>query len=462
MVEWLLSDEPLNLYTEFSQSKVAEEDSRLEHLTSTPGRFEFVVSKWLGNRSRHAPRTFRLLPQEAKIAWYRPFMLTCDADELVLHCAVAAVETEESISLVRYLIKTCPWSLEAKDSSSNTPLLTAAYFGRVESMKLLIAAGANESARSRSGETVVHRMMSEVEEPSQLKEALDLLDSDLRAHLFKQRSNLENGGMTPLHLLVHRFRFRTSAGTYKCEQIFELLLEYSKGIEVDMLNAAGDSVLHTAVMAQSPWLTRLLVSFRPMLLYRENAVGRTPPELAHHEYMSGVFSSPRNSGPSEVCHSPEAWLRRIHEAAQPSRPAEYAASVGKVWEICRTEMARYPSTRRLVSLHEANDVAKRLGEEYTSSRYFSTGPGVGDDNDKNSNQGDDNEIFGVVEGWLAYNTRSAWKRYSSREEKERAREARLGEVCKECGHRHPAEDAETYEDVLDVYSSDEESVDTCD
>ena len=54
MVEWLLSDQPLQLYTEFSKSKAAKEDSRLKHLRTVPGRFESVVSKWLGNRSKHA------------------------------------------------------------------------------------------------------------------------------------------------------------------------------------------------------------------------------------------------------------------------------------------------------------------------------------------------------------------------------------------------------------------------
>lgn len=53
MVEWLLSDEPLRLYTEFSKSKAAKNDSRLKLLTTVPGRFESVVSKWLGYQRTH-------------------------------------------------------------------------------------------------------------------------------------------------------------------------------------------------------------------------------------------------------------------------------------------------------------------------------------------------------------------------------------------------------------------------
>ena len=53
MVEWLLSDEPLRLYTEFSRSKAAENDSRLKLLTAVPGRFEKMVSKWLGYQRKN-------------------------------------------------------------------------------------------------------------------------------------------------------------------------------------------------------------------------------------------------------------------------------------------------------------------------------------------------------------------------------------------------------------------------
>lgn len=365
-------------------------------------------------------------------------MLTYDADELVLHCAVMATETEESIDLVKYLIKTCLWSLEAKDALSNTPLLTAASLGRVQFMRLLIAAGADESVRNSSGENVIHRLVSEVEESDQFKAALDLLDADLRAYLFKQRCNLENGGLTPLHRLVGESRNDASHYTRQREQILELLLEYSKGVEIEMLNAAGDSVLHTAVMRRSPWLTQFLVDFHPKLLYRENAVGQTPAELACHNYMAEFFVEPSNTMPREQGSGPDEWMRSIRAAAKSSPPSKYANSAGGVWEICRTEMARHPDKRSLVSLHEANDVAKRLGEQYTSSRYVSSGPCV-DDYEESEQGADDEATKFVVQSWRN-NRQSAWKQHKTEEELERERQARLGKMCTECGHRHPVEE----------------------
>jgi hypothetical protein len=50
-VEWLLSDAPLRLYTEFAKSKAAREDSRFKHLAQGPGGFEGAVARWLGNQS---------------------------------------------------------------------------------------------------------------------------------------------------------------------------------------------------------------------------------------------------------------------------------------------------------------------------------------------------------------------------------------------------------------------------
>lgn len=61
-VEWLMSEEPLKLYVEYSQSKAAREDSRLKHLTTVPGRFENVVARWLGNRGECTSVASRRIP----------------------------------------------------------------------------------------------------------------------------------------------------------------------------------------------------------------------------------------------------------------------------------------------------------------------------------------------------------------------------------------------------------------
>lgn len=315
--------------------------------------------------------------------------------------------------------------LEVRDTSKNTPLLTAARFGRAGFMKLLIGAGADESARNKSGENIIHLLalhLTNRTNPSQYKVALDLLDEDLRTHLFTQRTTLEHGAVTALHRLVYKFSNDHSPKAKNSEDLIKLHLKYSEGVELEMLNSAGDSPLHSAVMAMSPWLTRLLVGFGPKLLYRENAVGRTPAELAYHTHISSVFGVPDNTKPRPRCSTPSQWLNATREDAEPSPPNPYTASADEVWDLCRTEMARYPSRRRLVSLFEANDVAKRIGEQYTSSRYFSGGP----HNDGNDGKVEDRDLS---EEWTRYGG-TAWHQPKTGEEEE------PGEVCEGCGHRH--------------------------
>ena len=372
-------------------------------------------------------------------------ILTSMADELVLHCAVMAEETEESIGLVKNLLKTYPAALEARDTNNNTPLLTAAYLGRQKFMKLLIKAGADESVRNKSGENMIHRLTYKVVDATEFKTALDLMDEDLRAHLFKQRTTLDSGGMTPLHSLCERL-----AGSWAWsydglnsedhEAIVKLLLEYSKGVEIDMLNAAGDSVLHTTVMQSSSWLSQVLVDFHPKLLYRENAVGRTPAELAYHMFLAQIFVEPNNRGTYGKCRNPEGLLSTVRAEAVPAPPKKHQKNPDKVWELCRAKLEENPDKRRLVSLYEANDVAKRLGEKYTSSRYFSTRR-IADDDDENSETAEPEEVVDLVGQWTGNLDNTAWDRQKKRDEERKAREARE-ESCGECGHKHLPEDEE--------------------
>lgn len=451
-VEWLLSEEPLKLYVEYSQSKAAREDSRLKHLTTAPGRFENVVARWLGNRgeciSVFVSHCFE------NVSCPVSSVLTLSVEELVLHSAVIA---EDAIDLVKYLVKAFPVSLEARDNLSNTPLLAAAYLGRVECMKVLIEAGADQSVRNSSGENVTHRMVQHVEKANRLRSALDLLDEDLRLDLLTQRTSLESGGMTPFHLLVNKFQ-NNHNNFHNRVKILRTLFEYSKGAGIEMLNSAGHSPLHTAVMAKSVWLTKLLVELCPRLLYREDAVGRTPTEVAGQKYLAEVFERPRYATHRAKYDTPRAWLNHAVPGAERDRWAwnysytgtgEWNPDNGEVWRICREAMERYPDRRRLLSLHEANDVANRIGQQYVSGRYYNHRSRDDEDAEQEAMDGEDvekadeNVVDDVFGQWARGGVRSAWNRQLTEEERKRKREPGLQlEVCGECGHGHAREEKE--------------------
>ncbi|KAH6682113.1 hypothetical protein F5X68DRAFT_233828 [Plectosphaerella plurivora] len=416
-VEWFLSDAPHRQYVEFGKSDAAGIDPRLKHLLSAPGGFERAVTKWLGNQN-----------------------------ELALHFAVLGRPGKAANEVVEYLAEACPGSLEFKSTSGDTPLLLAFSSGRIDFAKTLIAAGADQSARNGRGDNIIHVVLEYEPKADRLRPMLELIDPELRMHLLLQRNNLQDAGATPLHAWVDRYCQTTrqrpnyysahasSAGyTYKYNNyeskeegiaVLKLLLEYSKGGELEMLNGAGDTPLHSAVMAGNLDIVEGLLEFNPQLLYRENAVGRTASEVALGFVMSKKFKSPESIhgvtrhlhnfiGNILVQRSPEEyakdkelseskgispWVRRSAKEHAQTTPyyrgydnQRNEKNSAAVWEAIEAALGRHPGQRRLVSLNEANDVARRLGEKYNSARYFSMRPrnDDGDDEEKDSEDGND-------------------------------------------------------------------------
>ncbi|CEI64211.1 hypothetical protein FVEN_g9050 [Fusarium venenatum] len=402
-VEFFLGDAPHRLYGEFAKSKASKEDYRFKHLKESPGGFDRAISKWLGADN-----------------------------ELVIHCAVLANSGENSNEVLEFLTETFPAAIEKKNTEGDTPLMVACRLGRIDAVKILLSANADQSARNQKGENILHAALACNPKDYQLRELLDLLDTDLRSHLFLQKKNLAENGTTPLHAWVsqasgvqpdntnsyHR-RYYGYRGAYDGKEqemirMLNLLLEYSKGGELEMLNGAGDTCLHTAIMMDMIALTQALIKFRPSLVYRENAVGRTPAELAHDRLTSQKFEMPGYPGRSRkdgvrdaLVDDPKNFIREVEiEAHTPEQRKEFLEALGLsdnykanevslirtamgikkehsnksldnktiggiLWDLCRTAMQKYPGKRRLVTLNEANDVAKRLGEKYSASRYFS-------------------------------------------------------------------------------------------
>ncbi|KAF3344776.1 hypothetical protein VD0002_g1466 [Verticillium dahliae] len=410
-VEWFLSDAPLRCYVEFGQSKTASEDPRLKHLSNAPGGFDRAVGKWLGIQN-----------------------------ETVLHCAVMGPSNEKTNKVIQYLIQACPSSLEYKTTSGDTPLWLAFHLGRVDFAKTLIEAGANQSVRNKQGQNIIHAALQWLPKAHSLKDMLELMDDKLRAHLLLQRSNLQDEGTTPLHSWVNKFpdnydhtRWTKYANKEEATAVLDLLLGYSEGAELAMLNGAGDTPLHSAVNKNSMVLIEALLTYRPSLLYRENAVGRTPAEVAHTRVISKRFDQPRSlpshfndwNGPS---HLPQRNADNfVNEKRGRDIKTQSKDKNEETWDLLAEYLERYPAPRRLVSLSEANDVAKRLGEEYKASRYFSIQARGDDDDDEKAEEDDETSLdFASTQksshGW------QAWKPDNAEQES--------SDVCVGCGERH--------------------------
>ncbi|KAJ2988752.1 hypothetical protein NUW58_g3814 [Xylaria curta] len=353
-VEWFLGDAPMRHYREFGASKVAREDPRLKHLNESPGGFDRAITKWLGIQN-----------------------------DYVIHCAVLGPLGDSTNKLIEYLIKVYPSSFEAKSDLGHSPLYLACLMGRVQFAKTLIDAGADQSVKDKEFNNVIHACLKNRPKPDQLRQMLELFDPELRTHMFRQRNNLSHGGDTPLHFWLKNanalsytwdYTNRGSRRILEDENVdnvklLRLLLEFSKGEELEILNGSGDTVLHTAVVRLLSEQTKVLLEQNPKLLYRENTVGRTPGEIAYD-----VFTNSKVEGldPIEINankrftktlleRSPESFI----SAVQPKKSRKDG-----IWAIVQEHLAKTEGKRRLVSLNEANDVARRLGESYSWQRYY--------------------------------------------------------------------------------------------
>ncbi|RYP54832.1 hypothetical protein DL768_000396 [Monosporascus sp. mg162] len=365
-LEWFLSGTPMRHYLEFGSSKAAREDPRLKYLTKASGGFDRAITRWLGMQN-----------------------------DLVIHCAVMGPLGDQTNRLIEYLIKVCPSSFEAKSDRGYTPLYLACLLGRVQFAETLIKAGADQSVKDKECNNIIHAALTNNPKVDRLRSLLTLLDPELRSDMFKQRNQLAHGGDTPLHYWIkkadatpymyslHRklsiySRRNTPKESKSSVNLLSLLLEFSKGAELEILNGSGNTVLHSAVFLDLPGHMRVILENNAQLLYRENTVGRTPAEIAYDRFIASKLSSgdavrsidTRRTGrlADLVNENPHSYA--CDQPGEPERPDR-----GLVWEAAAEYLARTEgsSKRRLVSLNEANDVAKRISESYAGERYYQKG-----------------------------------------------------------------------------------------
>ncbi|ORY09194.1 ankyrin repeat protein [Clohesyomyces aquaticus] len=357
-VEWFLSDTPARNYLDFGEAY--KSDKLIAHLNKSAGGFDKCLSTWLGARR-----------------------------ELTLHCAVMAPPRNETTKLVEYLIKKMPESIHIKSSQGNTPLSLAFSLGRIEAAKLLTAAGGDQTVRDRNGANLIHLLSETIitneDRLKLLKEFLDLIDKRLVSSLLSERSSQEPGSLTPLMWWLRKYASVTPA-------VLKVLLEFAEptGNEhLEMLDGSGDTPLHYAVKSMKLQWLELMLQYRPDLLYRENAVGRTPYEVAEDVYTAKCVSDAPNVQAQSATGS---IVSRSTECFAPDHVVEESVDAERVWRFCEKFSKENPGKRRLVSLLDANEVAKRLSLRYQARlRYGAVNDGDGDgESDVESEVGEDN------------------------------------------------------------------------
>ena len=335
-LEYFLSDAPLRRYTEFTKSHSS--DKRIAALSKSEGGLQNTLENWLGARN-----------------W-------------LIHLAVMSKPNKDgSNPALDFLIRTLPQCIEEKDLRGNTPLQLAFELQRYYAVKALIAAGANQMTRNAKGENILHTVLTNFSHLHFLRNVISLIEPGLVKPLLLERCSGEDpGSLTPLaqlirHNLVHR---EDACG------ILELLLGYSGGKDLEMLDGAGDYPLHYLVRKNHTKLAKYVIDYNPNLLSMENATGQTPQDVANTSYLRWRMDNPptvKNSNHfyySYYHEEPAGLLERSpNEFIKPEREGDDRITDDALgmWRMCR-QMAGAASTnkRRLVSLHDANEIAKRL------------------------------------------------------------------------------------------------------
>ncbi|KAH6619681.1 hypothetical protein B0J18DRAFT_251413 [Chaetomium sp. MPI-SDFR-AT-0129] len=360
-VEWFLSDAPLRHYLTFAKSKAARDDEKLKHLARAPGGFDAAISKWLDDQS-----------------------------ELVLHAAVSAAPSKGSTELVAYLAKTQPALLEVKSALGVTPLMLAYRLGRLDAARALVNAGADQTTKDYGRNNLFHTALHHDPGLKELKAMLDLLNPGVLASMVKERTKLENDGRTPLHQYLADAVSQRIKSPNEVVQMLKLFADISTETTqqaLRMLDGTGDTPLHTILKSEvGTAVLRAILDLDPSLLSYENAVGRTPAEMAHDRYLAvRVRAQPGGKqhyhNPDLVYAPPENFLETAK--CEEAREHEDDTAIARNWRLCAAILEHSGQPKRtLVSLNSANLVAKRLGEQRSAigGRYgFTLGKEVEDD-----------------------------------------------------------------------------------
>ena len=270
-----------------------------------------------------------------------------------------------SLEMIQYLIRTVPESLESKSVSGHTPLSLAFSLGQVEVARELLAAGADPMVRDIIGRNISHLVVQGIDgsiqdDPSKIRNLLQLLDRHVAHELFLERCKEGQGALTPLARGLRSLA--SNSGNQISPAVLEVLHEFTNGDDLALMDGSGQFPLHQAIKASRLEIVDFVINKNPSLLMRENAMGQTPLELAssmfilHSATTIPTVASPNSHrGPTPIQNrEPHTFLPDYIDETQ-QEPAWL-----RVYLLCKETATAHPHPRKLVSVAESSEVARRL------------------------------------------------------------------------------------------------------
>lgn len=280
--------------------------------------------------------------------------------------------------MVQYLVDHHPECLEVKSSEGHTPLALAVSLHRLSFVRILIQAGANQAARDTEGCNLLHLAScsisgSAARHVDKVSQLIDLMDQEHVSAMLTQRAG--EGSRTPYARWLHRYtdfdlsteaHYQTSnlpshrESTTSITKLFLTLGKSTNQKYLELLDGAGNTVVHDCVKRGFPQILEPILDFRPDLLYRENATGSTPLDMAVDAWVNETTRTVPVAAVSSTNRRPE-WQNITQRQPQYFiKDKDRRTKAQMMVEFCRKRAQQSPQKRKLVSLFEANEVAKRL------------------------------------------------------------------------------------------------------
>lgn len=301
---------------------------------------------------------------------------------------------EESERLVQYLVDHHPECLEVRSSEGHTPLALAMSLHRLSFARILINANANQAARDAEGYNLLHLVLcniagSTAKQVDRISPLIDLMDKDHISTMLTQRAG--EGSRTPYARWLHKYPDfdhsveiqPTAPGLPTDRQstnsITKLVLALGQSTShkfLELLDGAGNTPVHECVKRGFPQVLEPIIDHRPDLLYRENATGSTPLDMAVDAWVNETTRTPPKLAGSILERFPRGQNLAGRRPEQFIKNRDTRTRVQMMVDVCQKLAQQGPQKRRLVTLFEANEVAKRLAskerprqDDYHGSRY---------------------------------------------------------------------------------------------
>jgi len=235
----------------------------------------------------------------------------------------------------------------------------------VEAARILIEAGANQTVRTITKDNILHLMLDSHycrrrHDEEVFQNLFSLIDPRLISSLLSERAYRSATSYTPLALTLHACK--------RIESIRAVLKlgEASNNEQLEMFDSSGNTPIHKAVQMNWTEALRLFLDCRPELLYYENATGRTPAEMAEDAYIASCVREAPKIGNAMYYYRQSITDKQPDEFVGEKKTA--MSNEEQTWRLCQEYQGKVSRKRKLVSLLDANDVAKRLANHYGGKR----------------------------------------------------------------------------------------------